>query len=358
MVAPAPAAPATPLTEVKPSEKSQPAAMLTPAPVAEPVAEATPAPEPKPTPAMAAMPEPEPMGARAAPPPSAKVEAPPTPRPSRVFCPGCGQANDDSTKFCPRCGQALTAGTAPASLAASTGRQPAGRLRRIQLRRISPRGVSLPRVALPRVTLPHVPRVAWAVLAVIAVLILAPLAYVLSPSARHLVAGRSQAQPVLARTGPPVAGQTSALSAAIPGVEAKTGLKYTTGSCSSNGACLKLAGQLTGLNAAAIQFSTAGSGGRQCVGYVYRSSGSWQFLNSTCALPGQLSPLVGNDATVHVPGQCANVRDSASLQGGIVGCINDGSLVHLDGGPNYADGKLWWHVEKNGWMAHDFLLGA
>ena len=291
-----------------------------------------------------------------APPSNPKVEAPATPRLGRVFCPGCGLANDDSTKFCPRCGKAT--GNGPAAPAASGTGKPAGRVRRSQSRRITLPRVSLPRVARPRVNLPRVPRVAWAVVAVIAVLILAPLAYVLSPSGRHLVAGRSQPQPVLARTGPPVAAQSSALSAAIPGVEAKTGLKYATGSCPASGACLTLAGQLTGLNAAAVQFSTAGSGGRQCVGYVYQSGGSWQFLNSACALPGQLSPLVGNDATVHVPGQCANVRDSASLQGGIVGCINDGTVVHLDGGPNFADGKLWWHVEKNGWMAHDFLLAG
>ena len=148
------------------------------------------------------------------------------------------------------------------------------------------------------------------------------------------------------------------MAAAIPGVEAKTGLKYSSGACPSSSPCLRLAGQTTGLNAAAIQFSTAGTGGRQCAGYVYKDPAGWHFVNATCGLPGQLSPLVGSQATVHVPGQCANVRDAAGLQGGIVACLNDGSSVHVDGGPNYADGKLWWHLEKNGWMAHDFLVSA
>ncbi len=61
---------------------------------------------------------------------------------------------------------------------------------------------------------------------------------------------------------------------------------------------------------------------------------------------------------MHVPGQCANVRDAAGLGGSVIVCLNDGTAVRVDGGPNYADGKLWWHLEKQGWMAHDFLIGA
>jgi hypothetical protein len=67
---------------------------------------------------------------------------------------------------------------------------------------------------------------------------------------------------------------------------------------------------------------------------------------------------VGNQATVHVPGQCANVRDAAGLQGSVIVCLNDGTSVRVDGGPNYADGKVWWHLEKNGWMAHEFLVSS
>jgi len=215
-----------------------------------------------------------------------------------------------------------------------------------------------PVIHTPQLRLPRIPMLAWAIAAVVVVLLIAPLAYVLAPSARHFSSARTSPRPVLTKTGTPAAGQASALAAVIPGVEAKTGLKYSSGSCPSNSPCLRLAGQTTGLNAAAIQFSTAGTGGRQCAGYAYQDAGSWHFVNATCGLPGQLTPLVGSPATVHVPGQCANVRDAAGLQGGIVACLNDGTNVRVDGGPNYADGKLWWHVEKNGWMAHEFLVGA
>ncbi|MDQ6711269.1 MAG: hypothetical protein M3Z11_12040 [Candidatus Dormibacteraeota bacterium] len=234
---------------------------------------------------------------------------------------------------------------------------------RVTLPRVTLPRVTLPRVRLPRVTrpqfrVPRIPRVAWAVAAVLAVLILAPLAYVLSPSGRHLVAGRSSPPPTLTKTGPPASPSSSALAAAIPGVEAKTGLKYVSGSCPASGPCLKLASQASGLNAAVVQFSTANTGGRQCAGYVFRDASGWHFLNATCAVPGQVSPLPGSPASVHVPGQCANVRDAASLAGNVIVCLDDGTAVRVDAGPNYADGKLWWHLEKQGWMAHDFLIGG
>jgi hypothetical protein len=111
-----------------------------------------------------------------------------------------------------------------------------------------------------------------------------------------------------------------------------------------------------GTEAAAVVFSTASSAARQCVGYVYRTAGHWHFLDAICGLPDQLSPLVAHDATVHVPGNCANVRDGASLKAAVIACLKDGSTVHIDGGPTYADGRLWWH-EQHGWVAHDFLTG-
>ena len=229
------------------------------------------------------------------------------------------------------------------------------RLPRFEMPRIRLLRFAVPRVGMPRVRVPRIPILMWALAAAVVILLLAPLAYVLSTSGRHLVSARTQAPAAkVSQKG----SAPSALTAAIPGVEAKTGLKYATGSCPVNTACLRLAGQTTGLNAAAVKFTTAETGGRQCVGYVYQAGGTWRFLDASCQLPGQLSPLLGNTATVHVPGQCANVRDAASLHGKIVACLNDRSAVRVDGGPNYADGKLWWHLEKNGWMAHDFLVTA
>jgi hypothetical protein len=200
----------------------------------------------------------------------------------------------------------------------------------------------------------RVPRIVWVVGAILAILLIVPLAYILLPPG-HAVASRLSPSTRPASTSGIAAGTPQA--AAIPGVEAKTGLHFSTGKCPSTAACLTVASQALGQNAAAVVFSTAGSAGRQCAGYVFRSSGSWHFLDATCGLPGQLSPLVGHDAIVRVPGNCANVRNAASLKAGVVACLDNGTTVRIDGGPTYADGRLWWH-EKHGWIAHDLLIAA
>lgn len=48
-------------------------------------------------------------------------------------------------------------------------------------------------------------------------------------------------------------------------------------------------------------------------------------LDAVKGLPGQLSPTIAHDAIVHVPGNCANVRDAASLTARVVACLKDGS---------------------------------
>ena len=212
----------------------------------------------------------------------------------------------------------------------------------------------LPAIVIPRLRPPRVSRLVLMVVAVLAILLIAPLAYVLLPAIRPVAA--RQASESLPATNGVTPAANSPQAVAIAGVKAKTGLPYAASRCASSGPCLTIARETMGQDAAAVLFSTAGTSGRQCVGYVYRASASWHFLEATCGLPGQLSPLVGHDATVHVPGNCANVRDQASLNGTVVGCLHDGMTVHIDGGPNYADGRLWWH-EAHGWMAHDFLTG-
>ena len=213
---------------------------------------------------------------------------------------------------------------------------------------------TVPRVHMPRVKIPRAPRIAWLVAAILLVLLSVPLAYALLPGARAMLPQRTATVPLPATPGA-AAGETPQ-AAAIPGVEAKTGLHYHTGKCATDAACLTLAGQTVGQDAAAEVFSTAEAAGRQCVGYVYKSGGRWHFLDAVCGLPGQLGPLVGSNATVHVPGSCANVRKAPSLKAGVMACLYDGTSVHIDGGPTYADGRLWWH-EKRGWIAHDFLTG-
>jgi hypothetical protein len=200
--------------------------------------------------------------------------------------------------------------------------------------------LSVPRPSMPRLNMPRMAGTVFVVAAVLVVLV--------------IVATRQSTSGRLPATGVPV-GET-ALSAAIPDIEAKTGLHYQTGKCATKGPCLTVASQTVGKDAAAVVFSTAAVAGRQCVGYVYRSGGRWHFHDAVCGLPGQLSPLIAHDATVHLPANCANVRQAASLQAQVVACLSGGTTVHVDGGPTYADGRLWWH-EPQGWIAHEFLIG-
>ncbi|HVS07515.1 MAG TPA: hypothetical protein VHK65_15310 [Candidatus Dormibacteraeota bacterium] len=212
----------------------------------------------------------------------------------------------------------------------------------------------MPRLTLPRPSLPRIPRIMLVVAAILAVLLMVPLAYMLLPAGRAAV-NPQRAASHLPSTSGPTAGET-AQAAAIPGVEAKTLIPYRNGTCAINAPCLTLASETVGTNAAAVVFSTASSAARECVGYVYHTGGQWHFLDAVCGLPDQLSPMVAHDAIVHVPGNCANVRAVASLTSGVVACLKDGSTVRIDGGPTYADGRLWWH-ESHGWVAHDFLTG-
>ena len=243
---------------------------------------------------------------------------------------------------------APTAPVAPSELSLPTIELPT-----IELPRLSFPRWTRPSFAATRLRLPAIPRIAWIVALALAVLLIVPLAYALLPSGRTL--GERQLttshSPTTAASG---VKPGSPEAVAIAGVEAKTGLKYSS-KCSGTVACLSLIGQTRGQNAAAYLFSTAHTGGRECAGYVYEKSAGWHLLGSLCGLPGQVTPTTGRDAKVHVPRSCANVRIAASLQARIVTCIYDGTTVRVDGGPTYADSLMWWHI-NTGWMAHDFLV--
>lgn len=295
--------------------------------------------------AAAAPPEPpeppEPPGARAMP---------------RLYCPNCGAAYAARDQYCLRCGSALAGGSTrrhPSTPSSRVRKRPAFTLPRLTMPAINLPRLRKPTIAVTQLRLPRISRIVWVSMAVLAILLIAPLASVLLASVRP-VAARPSSGSQLPVTNGATPTSNSAEAVAIAGVKAKTGLPYAAGKCASHVPCLTVAGQTLGLNAAAVLFSTASSDGRQCVGYVYRSGGSWHFLGAVCGLPGQLSPMVGHVATVHVPGNCANVRNGASLRAAVIACLKDGTTVHVDGGPTYADGRLWWH-EKQGWIAQDFL---
>ena len=277
-----------------------------------------------------------------------------------VVCPACRHPNLAINIWCERCGTPLDWNrplpvSASAPPAPSPG-VPAAPLRpaRLTMRAVAQPRLRLPTLAVPRPRVPRVPRIALVVAAILAVLLIVPLAYVVLPAGRAAV-DRHRAAIQLALTNGATAGDT-AQAAAVAGVEAKTHLLYQIGKCATNSPCLTIASQTIGKDAAAVVFSTASSAGRQCVGYVYRSDGRWHFRDAVCGLPEQVSPLIGHDATVHLPANCANVREGPSLKAHVVACLNAGTTVHIDGGPTYADSRIWWH-EQQGWITHDFLTG-
>jgi hypothetical protein len=290
-----------------------------------------------------------------------------------AVCPACRYPNVGINIWCERCRTPLdwnrsspgrtsvpptTSPVNPAAARKPAG-VPVGRTPKLTLPKLTVPAVAWPRLRTPTLSLvrprvPRVPRIALVVAAILAVLLIVPLAYVLLPAGRAAVERRSAANQ-LALTNGATAGQT-AQAAAIQGVEAKTHLPYQTGTCATNAPCLTVASETMGKDAAAVVFSTASSAGRQCVGYVYRSDGRWHFRAAVCGLPGKLSPLIGHDATVHLPANCANVREGSSLKAHVVACLNAGTIVHVDGGPTYADTIIWWH-EPQGWIAEDFLTG-
>ena len=264
-----------------------------------------------------------------------------------VACPICRHSNPGIYIWCERCGAPLDWHRPSDPPAPFT-------LPRLTMPAVAWPRLSMPKVVLPRPRMPRVPRIALVVAAILTVLLIVPLAYMLLPAGRAAV-NPQRAASHLPLTSGPIAAET-AQAAAISGVAAKTHLPYSTGTCATNAPCLTVASETVGKDAAAVVFSTASSAARECVGYVYRSGGQWHFLDAVCGLPGQLSPMVAHDAIVHVPGNCANVHAAASLNAGVVACLKDGSTVHINGGPTYADSRLWWH-EQHGWVAHDFLTG-
>jgi len=67
---------------------------------------------------------------------------------------------------------------------------------------------------------------------------------------------------------------------------------------------------------------------------------------------------LGAQAQVTVSG-CANVRTFPSV-GDVVSCLPTGTRVTVDEGPVAINGdtkRIWWHLQKRGWMAHELLLG-
>lgn len=184
-------------------------------------------------------------------------------------------------------------------------------------------------------------------------------------------AGQSSAQstpstsraPVVAVSPiPPNApGYASASDAGIAGVEAKTGLTYTGGSCVGSEPCLgtpQIFGN-TGAGGNDAASVTISNGTTKCFAYVVFDGGFWHYTNPVvCPQQAGYNPVPGSADHVVVPGSCANVRAEPSLNSRVVICLKDGSIVSIDpDAPRYVDKHIWWSVNGHqGWMAHDFLV--
>ncbi len=58
-------------------------------------------------------------------------------------------------------------------------------------------------------------------------------------------------------------------------------------------------------------------------------------------------------------GECLNVREGPRTDAGVVGCLPDGTVLSIIGGPESGGGLTWWRVESprgDGWAAEAYLV--
>jgi hypothetical protein len=90
--------------------------------------------------------------------------------------------------------------------------------------------------------------------------------------------------------------------------------------------------------------------------------GQWAVVSArpitpdTAANPGVPWPLRTGVDLVVVGGGCLNVREGPGLNQPAVDCINDGTIIRLNAGPNLVDNIEWWQVSgRSGWVSGDYL---
>jgi hypothetical protein len=88
------------------------------------------------------------------------------------------------------------------------------------------------------------------------------------------------------------------------------------------------------------------------------ATGPWHPIGVACSPSVEHFVQLGAQAQVNVSG-CANVR-SFPAAGDVLSCVPNGTRVTIDDGPVALNGdtnRIWWHLQKRGWMAHELLLG-
>jgi N-acetylneuraminic acid mutarotase len=102
------------------------------------------------------------------------------------------------------------------------------------------------------------------------------------------------------------------------------------------------------------QVDASGGPGFALVVYVVHGPEGWHYLDARGTQSPGFVPTVGDSLTLRLGG-CANVRAAPSTSAQVATCLASGSTVTIDGGPNYGDGHLWWHLAGRGWMAHEVV---
>lgn len=163
-------------------------------------------------------------------------------------------------------------------------------------------------------------------------------------------------------TMPASADQTDAILAAAsvgPGLRALC--------TAASQACMAVHGEpQLGFYAAYVLFDLKPPEGKNalCISYLSYvternrmfASGPWHQVGVACG-PSDANLLqLGTRARIHVAG-CANVRTFPAA-GKVVRCLPNGTSATIDDGPIAITGdtqRLWWHLQKQGWIANELL---
>lgn len=184
------------------------------------------------------------------------------------------------------------------------------------------------------------------------------------PAPTSASSARSAVAPVSPSPIPSSGNYATAQDAGVAGIEAKTGLTYSSGTCGAGQTCLgapQVFGNTGagGYDAAYVQMGYAAAGAGSCYAYVFFANGFWHYTPPVvCPNQSGYNPVLGATDHVAVPGSCANVRLSPGLSSRILDCLKDGTVVSIDpDAPRYVDKHIWWSIDGHrGWMAHDFLI--
>jgi len=139
--------------------------------------------------------------------------------------------------------------------------------------------------------------------------------------------------------------------------------------CPVNLACLTLSNLINGTDAAYVVGQVGSNRDLlQCTLLAFRDSKGWHGNDNWFCRPDRAFPALGQRGRVNIgigarPSDCVRAMSEPGLSGRVVGCVRQGTVVIVDGGPAYVprtsgndspDG-FWWHIHGRGWVANEFL---